>query len=253
MTLRFSTAARAGLLQSSGFAGMFNRGSINVYSGIQPATADSAAASTLLGTITASSLPLTQEVQATGTLVITGGTTSVATVTVGGFNIIPDGPVLYNTSTAQTASDLADAINRNGIFSAVVAGSTLTLKPIPGAGAAYNGLTLTSTGSVTATYGGGTVSGGVNSVNGLIFGNPATGVMGKSASQTWSFNGVAAGTAGWFRLVGSVADGGGISTTAVRMDGSIATSGGDMGLSNILVAIGAPNTVDRFNMTQPAQ
>lgn len=256
MTLRFSTGARAGLLLSSGFAGMFNRGSINVYSGTQPATADSAATGTLLGTITASSLPLTQEVQAAATMVLTGGTTSVATVTVGGFNIIPDGAVPYNTSTAQTAADLADAINRNGIFSATVAGSTLTLKPIPGAGAAYNGLALTSTGSVTATYGGGTVSGGVNSVNGLIFGSPATGVIGKSASQVWSFNGIAAGTAGWFRFVGSAADSAALLTAApwlVRMDGSIATSGGDMGLSNILVAIGAPNTVDRFNMTAPAQ
>ena len=232
---------------------MFNRGSALVYSGTQPATADSAPTGTLLGVITSSSLPLTRETQATGTLVITGGATSVDTVTVGGFNIIPDGPVPYNTSTAQTASDLASAINRCGIFSATVAGSTLTIKPIPGAGAAYNGLTLTSTGSVTATYGGGTISGGVNSVNALIFADPVTGVMGKPASQAWSFIGVAAGTAGWFRMIGSTEDAGGISTTAVRMDGSIATTGGDMGLTNILVSVGASNTVDRFNLTQPAQ
>lgn len=253
MTLRFSTGARAGLLQSSGFSGMFNRGSIRIYSGAQPATADSAATGTLLGTVTASSLPLTQETQAAGTLVVTGGATSVLTVTVGTFNIIPDGPVPYNTSTAQTALDLASAINRNGIFSATVAASTITVRPIPGAGAAYNGLALTSTGSVTMTYGGGTVSGGVSPVNGLVFGDPATGVMGKSLSQVWSFIGIADGTAGWFRLIGSTADAGALSTTAVRMDGSIATSGGDMGLTNILVAVGAPNTVDRFNMTAPAQ
>lgn len=256
MTLRFSTGARAGLLQSGGFAGMFSRGSINIYSGSQPVSGDAAATGTLLGTVTASSLPLTQETQASGTLVVTGGTTSVATVTVGGFNIIPDGPVPYNTSTAQTASDLADAINRQGIFSASVAASTVTIKPIPGAGAAYNGLALASTGAVTMTYGGGTVSGGVSPVNGLIFGSPVAGVMGKSATQVWSFSGIAAGTAGWFRFVGSVADGGAALAAApwlVRMDGTIATSGGDMGLSNILVAIGAPNTVDRFNMTQPAQ
>jgi len=253
MTLRFSTGARAGLLQSSGFSGMFNRGSCSIYSGAQPASADAAATGTLLGVVTANSLPLTQEVQAAGAIVITGGATAVDTVTVGTFNIIPDGPVLYNTSTAQTAADLADAINRNGIFSASVVGPAITIKPIPGAGAAYNGLALTSTGGVTATYGGGTVSGGVNSVNGLIFGNPAAGVMGKPTTQIWSFNGIAAGTAGWFRFIGSVADAGGVSSTLVRMDGSIATSGGDMALSNISVLVGAPNTVDRFNMTQPAQ
>lgn len=254
MTVRLSTGLRNALASGKGFGSIFNRGSLNIYSGTQPTTADAAVTGTLLGTVTIASGALTQETQATGTIVITGGSVSVATVTVGTFNIIPDGAVPYNTSTAQTASDLSDAINRNGIFSANVVGSTVTIKPVPGAGAAYNGLTVTSTGSVTATYGGGTVTGGVAAVNGLYFGTPSAGTISKAG--VWSFNGLVAGTAGWFRLIGSVADAGGAISVApflVRMDGSIATSGADLNLSNISIAVGAPNTIDTFSFTIPAQ
>ena len=256
MTLRLSTGARHGLLHSLGFGGMLNRGSIEIRSGSQPVSADALATGNLLGIATEGGLPLTKETAATGTIVITGSTGIINTVTVGTFNIIPDGLVLFNTSTAQTAADLATAINRNGIFSASVSASTVTIKPRPGAGVAFNGLVLASTGTCTATYGGGFVSGGVAPINGLYLADPASGVIGKPVGRVWNFNGIANGTAGWFRYVASEADAGALITAApwlVRMDGTIAVSGGDMGLTNISVAIGAPNTIDRFNMTQPAQ
>ena len=47
-------------------------------------------------------------------------------------------------------------------------------------------------------------------------------------------------------------DGDALSTTLVRLDGSIATSGADMNLSNIVIAIGAPTTIDSFTVTMPA-
>lgn len=87
--------------------------------------------------------------------------------------------------------------------------------------------------------------------NGLTFAAAANGSVSKSG--TWSFVGIAAGTAGWFRLKGNAVDAGGVSTTAVRMDGSCATSGADLNLSNIVVAVGAPSTCDVFTYTQPAQ
>ena len=86
--------------------------------------------------------------------------------------------------------------------------------------------------------------------NGLTFAAPAGGAVSKTG--TWSFVGVAAGTAGWFRLKGNAADADALSTTLPRMDGSIATSGADLNLSNITIAIGAPNTCDTFVYTQPA-
>ena len=86
--------------------------------------------------------------------------------------------------------------------------------------------------------------------NGLTFAAAATGAVSKSG--VWSFNGVAAGTAGWFRLKANALDNDTLSTTLPRLDGSIATSGADMNLSNITIAIAAPTTVDSFTWTQPA-
>ena len=86
--------------------------------------------------------------------------------------------------------------------------------------------------------------------NGLTFATAADGSVSKSG--VWSFNGVAAGTAGWFRFKGNALDNDAISTTLPRLDGSIATSGADMNLSNITIAIGAPSTVDSFVFTIPA-
>lgn len=151
MTVRLSTKLRDNLAGSTGFAATFANGVIDIYSGTQPVTADSAATGTLLGTVTLAS----------------------------------------------------------GAFT-------------PG----------------TAT-------------NGLTFAAAANGAVSKSG--TWSFNGVAAGTAGWFRLRGNAADDGLASTVLPRLDGSIAVSGADMNLSNISIAINAPTTIDSFTYTQPAQ
>jgi len=151
MALRLSTKLRDNLAGTTGFASTFANGVIEIYSGAQPATADSAVTGTLLGTVTLNS----------------------------------------------------------GAFTP---------------GVATNGLTFAA------------ASGGAVSKSGV-----------------WSFNGIAAGTAGWFRLKGNATDAGGVSTTLPRLDGSIAVSGADMNLSNISIAIGAPNTIDSFTWTQPAQ
>ena len=89
--------------------------------------------------------------------------------------------------------------------------------------------------------------------NGLAFDPPVAGVVSKAAADTWKAVGLAAGTAGWFRLMGNAADSLGASTTLPRLDGSIGTSGADLNLSNIAIAVGAPNTVDVFSFTLPAQ
>lgn len=87
--------------------------------------------------------------------------------------------------------------------------------------------------------------------NGLTFAAASAGSVSKSG--TWSFNGVAAGTAGWFRLKGNALDNDALSTTLPRLDGSIAVSGADMNLSNISIAVSAPTTIDSFSFTIPAQ
>lgn len=88
--------------------------------------------------------------------------------------------------------------------------------------------------------------------NGLSFDAPAGGVVAKAAADNWKFTGLAAGTAGWFRLMGNASDNLGNSTALPRLDGSIGTSGADLNLSNIAVAVGAPNTIDVFQYEFPA-
>ena len=151
MTVRLSTGLRNLLVGTTGFSTALANGVIEIYSGTQPITADSAVAGVLLGTVTLNSGPFTP---------------GVAT-------------------------------------------------------------------------------------NGLTFAAAASGAVAKSG--IWSFNGSTGGTAGWFRFKGNAADTGLLSTTALRLDGSIATSGADLNLSNIVVAVGAPNTIDAFTYTHPAQ
>ncbi len=86
--------------------------------------------------------------------------------------------------------------------------------------------------------------------NGLTFAAASGGAVSKSG--VWSFNGVAAGTAGWFRLKGNAVDAGGVSTVLPRLDGSVAVSGADLNLSNIAITVAAPVTVDTFTVTIPA-
>ncbi len=257
MTVRLSTGARNGMAGRMGFAAMFNRGYINVYTGAQPASADAAATGTLLGTFTASSGALTKETRATGSIQLTGGASgSVNTVTVGGLNIIPDGAVAFNTSLNQTASDLCDAINRNGMFEATVSTDTVTIKGRPGTGVTTAAVSSTLT-TITASYvnmGSGVA--GVAPVNGLILGVEASGVIAKPSSQVWSFAGVAAGTAGWARFYSSDGGDSGILLSGApwypRLDGTCGVGSGDFQLSTLAITVGLPVTLDTFSWTQPA-
>ena len=99
----------------------------------------------------------------------------------------------------------------------------------------------------------GTLLGTVSvSAIGLTFDAAVAGALSKAAAETWAFTGLAAGTAGWFRMYSAAGTPGSTSTTEPRIDGSIATTGGDMNLSNISVTIGAPNTCDVYSFTLPA-
>lgn len=259
MTIRFSTGARNGQAGASGFLSMFNKGYMGIFTGSQPASADAAHGSTLLGLITVGSGTLTRETRAAGSVTITGATGGTITnITVGGLNIIPDGAVPWVTgdTTSTLASRLADAVNRNGLFEARVAANVVTLYGRPGTGVT----TATVAGSlttVTATYiAMGTAVAGVAPVNGLTLLNPVAGVITKS-TEAWSMVGIAAGTAGWFRFFSSdTADSAGALLSAApwypRIDGSCGVGTGDAQLSSLAVTIGSPHTVDVFSITFPA-
>ena len=251
MTLRFSTGARNAQASTLGLQGAFNRGYMEIYTGAQPVNADAAISGTLLGVSSVASGTLTKETRAAGTITITGASSgSINTITVGGLNIIPDGAIAVSGDTTSTlASKLADAINRNGMMEATVASNVVTVRPRPGSGAVAAAIAGSLT-TVTATYVAvGTAVAGVAPVNGLILLPPVAGVISKSA-DVWSFSGLAAGNAGWFRYKSSdTADTGGASTVFPRIDGICGVGSGDAWLSSLAVSIGSPHTVDIFKFT----
>jgi hypothetical protein len=81
--------------------------------------------------------------------------------------------------------------------------------------------------------------------------DPLSGEIEKSAAETWSGVGIAAGTAGWFRFVGNATDAGAGSTTLPRIDGSIGVSGADMNMPSTSITVGRTYTIDTFKFTLP--
>jgi hypothetical protein len=77
------------------------------------------------------------------------------------------------------------------------------------------------------------------------------GVIEKNASETWSGTAVATGTAGWFRMRENADAGTASSTTAVRLDGAVSTSGAQMNLGSLTVTTGAPFVLSTAAFTLP--
>jgi hypothetical protein len=255
MAIRLSTGLRNFMLSRGSLSQAFNGGFLEVRTGAQPAEADDAPIGTKLVTFTAASGVWTAETPATGSIELTGGAAgSINTVTVDSINIL-DTAVPFNASLAQTASDLADALNRSSLntdFDAEASSATVTLTSRPCRAVRYNGITIAgSLTTITATYT--APSGGVAATNGLWFESAASGILLKRTTQVATGVAIASGTAGWFRLKGVITDNDADSTTLIRMDGSIATSGGNLTMSPTTMTIGATQTLPTFSPTIPAE
>lgn len=79
----------------------------------------------------------------------------------------------------------------------------------------------------------------------------ASGVLSKS-TNTWDGVAVATGTAGYFRYCASTSDAGGTSTTEVRIQGAVSTSGAELNMSSTTITSAATTTIDTFDITMPA-
>lgn len=256
MTIRLSEGLRNRIAQGMGFGRSLHNGYIDVRTGSQPLSADSAITGISLGIISVASGGLTKETRATATLTVTGGAGTLTGVTVGTLPIVVDpGRVIWATSNTVAAALIADAINSSGIARATASAAVVTVSAPPGVGAAWNALALAATG-ITCT--GSSFASGVAAGNGLYLAQPAAGVIAKPSGVVWSCSGIAAGTAGWFRFFSSdTNDSGALITTLTeplhaRMDGSVGVGSGDLQLSSLTFAISAPVTVDVASFTMPA-
>lgn len=263
MALRFSSALQNFVAEKGSWKTAFDNGSIEIYTGTQPATPDLAVTGTLLVTLTSSAGAKTNEVCAQGTLTLDSGASgSVDTFTVNGLEIMGSATA-FNSSLTQTAADIALKCNRNPknyLFHVTSAGAIITITALPGMGTLPNGwvvaATYTTIAGTPANMGsGGAATAGVNPVNGLLIDyNAAAGVITKDTTQTWSGTAGNSGTAGWFRMKGSVVDAGALDSSAVflRMDGNIATSGANMNMSSTTITAAALQTLSTFSFTVPA-
>lgn len=264
MTVRQSTGLRNHLMQGGSFRSAFQGGKLSIYSGSQPATADTAPSGTLLVTITDGAGSHTAEVQATATITISGTSGTITSITLGGVEIL-GATVTWATSNDNTAALIAAQINKfhgHKIVTASSASTVVTLKARLGFGASVNGMVVTTTESggdiagadVNLGAGTGASVAGVSHANGLNFDDVASGLLAKRTGQTWSGTGLADGTAGWFRLRGPITDDDSADTAGAftRLDGSIAVSGGDMNASTTTLASGATHTISTFSPTEPA-
>ena len=260
MTIRQSTGLRNHLLSGGSFRSAFNGGSLEIYSGAQPASADTAPSGTKLVTISSASGALTAEVKATGTAVLAGTVGTVTALKIDGEDIMGATATFVDTLT-NLAIAVRDIINRNPRnlrFVASASSATVTITARPGIGANLNAigvLATTGAGGITSTDTDvGNVVAGVTQVNGLQFESASAGSITKLASQTWSGVIAATGTAGWFRLKGPVADADATDASEVvlRLDGSVAVSGGDLNLTSTALVLSATETVTTFTPTEPA-
>ena len=77
-----------------------------------------------------------------------------------------------------------------------------------------------------------------------------SGVLSKAA-DIWSGVASASGTASYFRLVVNT-DTGVLSTTEIRVQGTVGTSGADINMSSVSIVSGATQTIDTWDLTMPA-
>jgi hypothetical protein len=178
------------------------------------------------------------------------------TITVGGMaeNLIPGG-VPYNADLPTTTDDVAAAINANsnqlGITAMSDGASIVTLYAPYFLADEANGLTVAATyttmaASVTNFANGTAPANGLN----LTY-PPATGLVSKD-TDTWQGSVLVSGSAAWFRFVAGGSDPNGTSTTAVRMDGLVTTTGVDMKVSTLALVKDAVEVFSTFQLTVPA-
>lgn len=85
----------------------------------------------------------------------------------------------------------------------------------------------------------------------LTLGSPVSGVIGKTSTETWSVTPIADGTASFYRLIIST-DTGGLSTTAIRVQGTVSTANADMLVDSTAFVTGISRTVSAFSIGMPS-
>lgn len=258
MAIRATTALVNKLAQQHGIWESIRDMQIFVYSGSQPADPDAIPTGNNLLVFTLDGNAFVAGTEAFATIVFSGATGSLDTVTVGGlaYNLLSASlPIVsgdLGTSADNVAADINARPNPFGVTAISDGVDTVTLT-LPGwLGQIGNSFALATTETTVTVVADATFAGGVEAVNGMTFDFPAaSGVISKPISEAWQGVGAVAGTAGWFRAVAGGASVSGSGLTEIRFDGNIATSGGDLTMGTLTVEVGAIEAVSSLTVTQP--
>jgi len=168
-------------------------------------------------------------------LAVAGGAIEVAAGSFTGESAATAGRVMLSSSRGGSFSDLF----RHGIMD-IRSGTQPTTADQVESGTSLVKITLAS-GAFTKDL----------DPNGINFDASVAGVLGKRSDETWSGEGIETATAGWFRFYTNSFTPG-ASSTEIVFDGSIATSGSELNMSNTSITLGGTTTIDTVAITLPA-
>lgn len=258
MSIKLSAALRNGMLELGSLKHLMSNCVLKLYTGSQPATAETAPSGTLLNTYSASGAALTREVRSQGSVTFSGTIGgSISALTVNSLEIL-GATITPITDVSTTATLVATQINnnpKNQLFDAYTSAGKVFIRARPGLGTLPNGwVVATTVATITKSdVNMGTETAGVASANGLQWGDATAGVLSKLSGQTWSGTAVASGTAGWFRIEAAVSDAGGTDSSEAifRIDGAVGTSGAELNMASTTITSGISYTIDSFALTLP--
>ncbi|MDD5533710.1 MAG: hypothetical protein WC279_11840 [Sulfurimonas sp.] len=86
---------------------------------------------------------------------------------------------------------------------------------------------------------------------GITFAAPSSGIMQKTASETWSGVNASSGTAAWYRFI-AIGDTGALSTTECRVQGSVGILNADLLLASTSLTATEEQRVDYYAIGMPS-
>jgi len=258
MAERLSTGLRNWLLAYGSVREALKDSQMKIYSGAAPASADDPVTGVLLAIVTKASGAVSageRSTYNTWKLVLDGdhgeGDTCKITINHNG-----NGAVAYTYTNTPDAGDadavrlkVVEMINDVGFLRAIPADSAdneiyVTCR-VPGDVVVI----ADNTGTITVTP---TETDEEARADTLWFDEtPSSGALSKS-SDTWSGLVLVSGVAGYFRLVTSDDDGTS-SSTQLRLQGAVSTSGAELNLSSTSLVSGTTLTIDTFSISLPAE
>lgn len=250
MALRFSSGLVKKLVDTSPVRTLLTGGKILIFAGAQPADADTAATTSPLLTIGNLAPPVQSAVVGSAT----GGTLAAATYYYVVTALNAQGETLKSNETSYVAGGATSSVT---VAWTAVAGAT-GYRIYRGTASTVENVYYSVAGTAVSFLDTGAANTGgtppVSNTTGIGFdADGSGGILKQTAATDWTGTIVADGTAGWFRICEAADAGTGASTTLARMDGAIATSGGQMNLASLTFVNLAPFTITDAQITFPKE